>query len=170
MGFFRSPFGCCWYQFGGFPKKHPVLAFLTYFWNFHPDPWGNVPIWRLRIFFKWVVKNHQLEKPWDIRFHLSQLQTKNWRYNEKILRTHQQLDESQIWPLLNSCSWNITIDPEMRNRGGGWGFPKLHRKELDEWVENLVDLPSMKGDFWKKKSFKGSSWFFMVFFQCKFVV
>ena len=34
---------------------------FKYFWNCHPDPWGFMIQFDLRIFFKWVVKNHQLE-------------------------------------------------------------------------------------------------------------
>ena len=30
------------------------------FWNFHPDPWGDDPIWR-SYFSDGLVKNHQLE-------------------------------------------------------------------------------------------------------------
>ena len=33
---------------------------LKDFWNFHPDHWGNDPIWL--IFFRWVGKNHQLDE------------------------------------------------------------------------------------------------------------
>ena len=30
---------------------------------FHPEPWGNDPIWR-SYFFRWVGKNHQLARLW----------------------------------------------------------------------------------------------------------
>ena len=39
---------------------------FKYFWNFHPDPWGNDPIWRayfsngLKPPTRWVI----VEKPW----------------------------------------------------------------------------------------------------------
>ena len=34
---------------------------FKYSWNFHPDPWGFMIQFDLRIFFKWVGgKNHQL--------------------------------------------------------------------------------------------------------------
>ncbi len=45
---------------GGFPifLETPKWWQLKDFWNFHPDPWGNDPIWRA-YFLDGLVKNHQ---------------------------------------------------------------------------------------------------------------
>ena len=48
------------------------MAFLKYFWNFHPENGGNDPIWRLHIFqMGWF--NHQLELQLQKNFPLNNL-------------------------------------------------------------------------------------------------
>ena len=39
--------------------------FLKYFWNFHPDPWGFMIQFDLRIFFKWVGEKPPTRKWWS---------------------------------------------------------------------------------------------------------
>ena len=64
---FKPPFGrMCFVTFSKHlpSKSKNINCFpsggFNYFLDFHPDPWGNDPIWLTRIFCSWVAKNHQL--------------------------------------------------------------------------------------------------------------
>ena len=101
--------------------------FLKYLWNFHPECLGKLdPIWRTRIFFKWVESiNHQLERCFPRGFRSpailarkrdlwwSQLTPFEWLVEvilKKVAKVWSRIDSPAWWFKVTFLWWwNVTL-------------------------------------------------------------